>query len=219
MQMLLKTTANTHRAGLDRVRTYIREHYAEEMHTADLARLAGFSKAHFQRAFHETCGETLCEHIKRIRLEKSAYKLMTADNSSVTDVAYACGFSSSQFFARAFKAHYGIVPTLLDPDVIRGLIFRKKWQNMQTSYGGKYFLPREIRPDGTFIQIPFWISEGKDFLLDLEVVDMPAMRVACVRTVACPGSDELSEAMNHLVARTGRCFHRPNWTACPKSTD
>jgi DNA gyrase inhibitor GyrI len=78
-------------------------------------------------------------------------------------------------------------------------IFLKKWQNMQTRYGVKYLLPREVRPDGTFIQIPSWTSEGKDFLQDLEVMDMPSLRVAYVRTITYPGSIELSQAMNHLI--------------------
>ncbi|MEN6508733.1 MAG: AraC family transcriptional regulator [Smithella sp.] len=200
MKTISDTIANSYSTGLARVRTHVREHYAEEMNTADLARLAGFSKAHFQRVFHETCGETLREHIKRIRLEKSACRLMTVGYISVTDVAYACGFSSSQSFAHAFKAHYGIPPTRLRSDVNREFIFLKKWQNMETGYGRKYLLPGDVRPDGTFIQIPSWTSEGKDFLQDLEVVDMPSLRVACVRTVTHPGSDELFQAKYHLAA-------------------
>ncbi len=200
MQTIPDAISNSYRTGLTRVRTHVRKHYAEEMNMVELARLAGFSKAHFQRLFHETYGETLCEHIKRIRLEKSACKLMTARNISITDVAYTCGFSSSQSFTRAFKGHYGIPPTCLGPNVSTEFIRLKKWQNMRTDYGGKYLLPRDARPDGTFIQIPSWTSEGKDFLQDLEVVDIPTLRVACVRTVAYPGSAELSQAMNHLVA-------------------
>jgi AraC family transcriptional regulator len=200
MQAIPHPTASSYRTRLARVRSHVYEHYAEEMNMADLARLTGFSKSHFQRLFHETFGETLREYIKRIRLEKSACKLMSVGGMSVTDVAYDCGFSSSQSFTRAFKAHYGIVPTFVQSDINRGLIFEKKWQNMKTHYGEKYLLPREVRPDGSFIHIPFWNGEGKDFQQDLEVVDMPPLRVACVRTLACPGSAELFEAMNHLVA-------------------
>lgn len=189
-----------YRTELERVRTYVRDHYAEEMNAADLAKLAGFSKAHFQRIFHEACGETLREHIKRIRLEKSVYKLMIAGDLSVTDIAYTCGFSSSQSFARVFKAHYGIPPTSLKSDVPRGQIFEKKWQNMQTHYGRKYLLPRKVRPDGSFIHIPFWNGQGKEVRQDLEVLDMPSMRIAYIRTIACPGSDELILAVNHLAS-------------------
>ncbi|MEE9913066.1 MAG: AraC family transcriptional regulator [Deltaproteobacteria bacterium] len=200
MQMIPDTVAGSYRTGLARVRAFVREHYAELMNTADLARLAGFSKAHFQRVFHEKYGETLREYIKRIRLEKSACQLLTAKDISITDVAYACGFSSSQSFARAFKAHYGIPPTCVGSNNNRDFIFMKKWQNMQISYGRKYLLPGEIRPDGTFIRIPSWNSTEKDFLQDLEVVDMPSLRVACVRTVAHPGSDELIQAKYRLAA-------------------
>ncbi|HLZ18630.1 MAG TPA: helix-turn-helix domain-containing protein, partial [Smithellaceae bacterium] len=145
-------------------------------------------------------GETLREHIKRIRLERSALRLLTAGDVSATDVAFSCGFSSSQSFTRAFKAHYGIPPTRLRPNVGRAFIFSKKWQNMETGYGRKYLLPKEVRPAGAFIQIPCRTSAGKDFMQDLEVVDMPAMRVACVRTVAHPGSDEFIQAKYRLAA-------------------
>jgi AraC family transcriptional regulator len=189
-----------HQTGLDRVRAYIRDHYPEELNISDLAKLAGLSKAHFHRVFHETYGETLQDHIRRIRLEKAACRLLAVECDSITEVAYACGFSSSQSFTRAFKAHYGIPPTRLEFNLGSGFILLKKWQNMQTHYGVKYLLSREVRPDGTFIQIPSWTSEGKDFLQDLEVMDMPSLRVAYVRTITDPGSIEpLAQAMNHLV--------------------
>lgn len=194
-----KTSSSSDLNGLERVRAHVQDHFADELPVDQLAQLAGFSKSHFQRMFRKTFGETLCEHIKRIRLEKSACLLITAGGISMTDLAYACGFSSSQSYSRAFKAHYGIPPTQLGPDVGRGLISLKKWQNMQTGYGEKYLLPQEVGPEGAFIQIPSWTSEGKGFFQALRVADMPSLRVAYVRSIVYPGSDELFTAMYRLA--------------------
>ena len=124
MQPILNAITNDqHQTRLERIRAYIRDHYAEEMNMAELAKRAGFSKFHFQRVFRETFGETLRDYIKRIRLEKSAYRLMASENCTMTDVAYACGFSSSQHFTKAFKLRSLIVPAM---DSLSSKIIRSK---------------------------------------------------------------------------------------------
>ncbi len=185
--------------SLERVRAYVREHFTEELNPAQMAALAGYSKSHFQRMFHKAFGETLRDYIRRIRMETSACRLITAGDVSVTDIAYACGFSSSQAFARAFKAHYGIPPGQLRSEAGRRLIFREKWQNMQSRHGERYLLPKENGPDGTFIRIPSWTADDKFFLQELKVVEMPALKVACIRTISFPGSDELFRVMYDLA--------------------
>jgi len=192
-------TNDQHQTRLERIRAYIRDHYAEEMNMAELAKRAGFSKFHFQRVFRETFGETLWDYIKRIRLEKSAYRLMASENCTMTDVAYACGFSSSQHFARSFKEHFGLPPTMLRNEFYSGIPAVKKMQNLESNYGKKYLLPREVRPDGVFIKIPVWTESGKDSLQDLEVMEMPSLRVAYVRTITHPGTKPLFTAMNSLI--------------------
>lgn len=192
-----------HQTRLDRVRTYIEKHFAEELSMEKLAALACYSKSHLHHAFRQTFGETLREHIRRIRLEKSVYQLRFRGKASITDVAYACGFSSSQHFARAFKAHFGVPPARLHARPDWGsMALKKKMQNMEGDYGRRYCLPREARSDGTFIKIPAWTEsgQGEDASQELEVVDMPSFRVASVRTVAYPGSEQMFTVMQSLFA-------------------
>ena len=75
----------------------------------ELAKVAGLSKFHFQRAFKDVVGETLGQHSRRLRLERVACLLM---NSSwqITDIAEACGFSSQANLARDFQKLYGRSP-------------------------------------------------------------------------------------------------------------
>lgn len=53
--------------------------------------------------------EKLSQYILRRRLEESAKQLLDDHyrTSSITDIAYRCGFNSSTHFARCFKALYG----------------------------------------------------------------------------------------------------------------
>jgi len=74
------------RSHLDRAADYVKNHYAEDPNLEKLAALAHFSKFHFHRVFRETFGETPRDCIRRIRLEKSAFKLMAGKQSTVDQV-------------------------------------------------------------------------------------------------------------------------------------
>jgi len=98
-------------AHLNRAVRYIQDHYAEDLTLEKLASVACYSKYHFHRLFREHSGETVNDCIRRIRLERAACRLAADFNASVAEVAWGCGFSNAQNFARAFKAHFGYSPT------------------------------------------------------------------------------------------------------------
>ena len=72
---------------------YIETHIDEPMDLATLASVAHFSPYHFHRLFAGLMGETLNQFIQRVRLEKAAAMLINQPNESITQVAFACGFS------------------------------------------------------------------------------------------------------------------------------
>jgi len=37
--------------------------------------------------------------------------LIEGDNLSVSEIAYSVGFSTSSYFSKCFKQHYGVTPT------------------------------------------------------------------------------------------------------------
>lgn len=55
-------------------------------------------------------GETLAACIRRLRLETAANLLRFSSSLNITAVALACGFSSSQNFARVFREWMGMSP-------------------------------------------------------------------------------------------------------------
>ena len=50
------------------------------------------------------------QYLNRLRLEAAAGMLKTESGQRVTDIAFDCGFSSSQYFATAFRKQYGCTP-------------------------------------------------------------------------------------------------------------
>jgi AraC family transcriptional regulator len=74
-----------------------------------LSRRAGFSPFHFHRIFTRAIGESVKEYIRRLRLERAAYRLKISDVPLLT-LALESGFKTHETFTRAFAKHFGINP-------------------------------------------------------------------------------------------------------------
>lgn len=98
----------TYQEQIYKVQDYIEKHLDEPLCADVLSKVAGFSAFHFQRIFALMTGESLYGFIKRLRLERAAYMLLTNKNRPVTDIALSVGFSNQASFAKAFKARYGM---------------------------------------------------------------------------------------------------------------
>lgn len=88
---------------------YIIENLDMEIDVEDVATYCNFSKFYFNRVFRSETGESIYSFIKRIRLEKSAVRLGTDKNRSITDIGLDYGYSSSNY-SSAFKKHHNISP-------------------------------------------------------------------------------------------------------------
>jgi len=102
---------NEYLSRLNRTIDYIHQHSHENLSLDTLADVACFSKFHFHRIFKAILGETVNEFVQRIRLEKAFGQLMLHRYKPITDIALDTGFSSSQNFARSFKAQYSMTPS------------------------------------------------------------------------------------------------------------
>lgn len=97
---------DTYQEQIYKVQDYIEKHLDMVLNVELLSKVAGFSHFHFQRIFSLITGEPLYAFIKRIRLEKAAYMLLTDKNRSITDIALSVGFSNQSSFAKAFKSRF-----------------------------------------------------------------------------------------------------------------
>ena len=76
---------------------------------AKMATRANMSETAFRNRFKKEVGCSPLDYITRRRIEE-AKRLLTKNEMSITDIAYALGFSSSQYFATVFKRVTGLSP-------------------------------------------------------------------------------------------------------------
>ena len=92
-----------------RVLTHIQEHLDETLDLEELAMVACFSSFHFHRVFAAMTGETIADHVRRLRLERAALELRSGAKQ-VIQVAMDAGYEAHAAFTRAFKTAYGVSP-------------------------------------------------------------------------------------------------------------
>ena len=95
---------------LKRVLKFIRDNHDKQITLENMAKAAGMSPKYFCYFFKEMTGRTPVSYLKNYRIEKAAQKLLNTD-SSVTDIAYSCGFNDLSYFIKTFKDEKGISPT------------------------------------------------------------------------------------------------------------
>lgn len=88
---------------------HLETRYAEPVTLGELARKACLSPRQFQRVFHTCMGRSPIEHLLVIRLRR-ARELLRTSPKTITEIAYECGFSDSNYFTRVFRKHTGLPP-------------------------------------------------------------------------------------------------------------
>lgn len=88
---------------------YITLHYKEPLKIEDLAKWCHISETHFRRIFSSYMNMSPLEYINLVRIQTACEYLKKTD-SSVSDIAYKCGFSTMSTFNRNFKQVMGVSP-------------------------------------------------------------------------------------------------------------
>ena len=88
---------------------WLREHYAEPLVIADLAKRVGLSETALFRRFKRVTTLTPLQYQKHLRLHE-AQRLMLAEHLDVSRAAYAVGYASSHQFSREYKRLFGQSP-------------------------------------------------------------------------------------------------------------
>lgn len=92
------------------VTNYICEHFKEALTLEEIAAMAGFSKYHFSRLFHQYAGTTFYRYLNQRRIAHARALLLNPD-LTVTEVALQSGFPSISSFLRMFRLLNGCTPT------------------------------------------------------------------------------------------------------------
>lgn len=188
MRISTKRSSPTAAAYLERVNLavdHIVSHVNQPIRLNRLAKIAMLSPFHFHRVFQAIIGETPADFAKRLRLEKAIGLMAHARKSSLTSIAFSCGFASSSDFSRAFKQRYGVAPPAFDVDAWRA----KRSEILSTAqpqFAKPHLakLPPRTNPDAFKVRIR----------------DLPSRAVAYIRVDKPYQGEGVIAAMNRLVA-------------------
>jgi AraC family transcriptional regulator len=104
---------------------YIQSHLESDLALEMLARRVGFSPYHFHRLFREAIGEPLKAYIRRLRMDRAAYRLKISQET-IMQIALDAGFKTHEAFTRAFQRQFGISPTEFRRNALQASRARKK---------------------------------------------------------------------------------------------
>jgi AraC-like DNA-binding protein/predicted dithiol-disulfide oxidoreductase (DUF899 family) len=108
-------------AAISKVLLYVQEHLDDELTPIRLAREACFSQHHFHRVFRAVVGESVMDHVRRLRLERAAFEIRKG-RRSIADVAFDAGYQAQEAFTRVFAAYYGMAPSLFRASQVSYLV-------------------------------------------------------------------------------------------------
>lgn len=94
---------------LQKVLRFVHEHWQEPISLADIAAKEFLSESYLSRLFRRYLNQTFTECVVSVRLDHARRRLRDTSNS-ITEIAYSCGFKSTNSFIHYFGQHYGTTP-------------------------------------------------------------------------------------------------------------
>lgn len=92
------------------IRSYICQHYMNDLSMQDVARMMNYSEAYFCKLFKQCFSCNFTAYLTQFRMEE-AKKLLAEPTVNVKNVGEAVGYSDSNYFAKVFKRYTGSSPT------------------------------------------------------------------------------------------------------------
>lgn len=94
----------------EKIRTYIRENYMNEISMQDAARQFNYSDAYFCKLFKQCFDQNFTSYLTNFRINE-AKRLLKDKNISIKDAGMKVGYYDSNYFAKVFKRVTGIIPS------------------------------------------------------------------------------------------------------------
>lgn len=92
------------------IQKYVDEHFSEPEFTLDLlGSELKYNKKYLSTVFKKHMGVGIVEYLHSVRVQH-ACTMMHQGFSSVSDVAFRCGYSDAQYFSKVFKNRMGVSP-------------------------------------------------------------------------------------------------------------
>ncbi len=168
-----------------RVLVHIQRNLGASLKLEDLASIACFSPFHFHRIFSGMVGESVKQHVRRLRLERAAVLLKSSERP-ITEIAFDTGYQTHESFTRAFRAAFHQSPSEFRAAVTA--------MSRLDSRAGVHLAAEGKDPD--FRPIPFEESS-----MQIEIKHLPRQRVAFLRHVG--PYDQVGSAWERLCSWAG----------------
>jgi AraC family transcriptional regulator len=181
-----ETTIQDYQDRILRVLVYIQRSLDTSYSLEELARIASFSPYHFHRIFRGMVGESVKEHVRRLRLERAAHRLRFT-GQPVTEIAFDAGYETHESFTRAFRAMFAESPTE----------FRNN--HRAVAHGAA---PSGVHYASNGTVDAFRAPRPNDSPISVKVEALPEMRVAFARHVG--SYDQVGSAWQRLMSWAGR---------------
>ena len=103
------TTQTRNAERLHRILHYLETHYSEPVRLSEIAKTEGLTQTYLSHLFREQLHIPFQEYLARLRLE-AAMLLLRQSDTTLTDAAYACGFSDPKYLNQSFLKNLGMTP-------------------------------------------------------------------------------------------------------------
>lgn len=94
---------------MHRILHYLETHYSEPVRLSEIAEREGLTQNYLSHLFREQLHIPFQDYLARLRLE-AAMLLLRQSDTTLTDAAYACGFSDPKYLNRSFQKNLGMSP-------------------------------------------------------------------------------------------------------------
>ena len=89
---------------------FMQSHLGETISIEEVADAVHCSRAKLFEVFKDSTGMTPNDYWQRLRIDR-AQRLLSNSETSITEIALDCGFSTSQYFSSVFRKYAGVSPT------------------------------------------------------------------------------------------------------------
>lgn len=103
-------TSNTKKEAISPLISYVHENFLTLDNIDEIATTFYITPSHLCRTFKKLTGYTIIQYINILKIQK-ACDLLHNTKKSITEIALDCGFNSTMYFCKTFKAFLNITPT------------------------------------------------------------------------------------------------------------